>query len=84
MARGDTSSVRRTRVSVDLPPETRRGLRLAAARRDVSVGRYVLEAIQDRLREDLASEGLLTLNAQTDPVLAELWDNASDSAYDRA
>ncbi len=59
MARGGTSSVRRTRVSVDLPPETRRGLRLA-------------------------SEGLLTLNAQTDPVLAELWDNASDSAYDRA
>jgi hypothetical protein len=69
---------------VDLPPETRRILRLAAARRDVSVGRYGLEAIQDRLREDLASEGLLTLNAQTDPVLAELWDNASDSAYDRA
>ncbi len=84
MARGDTSLAKRTRVSVDLPPETRRGLRLAASLSDVSVGRYVLEAIEDGLREDLASEGLLTFNAQTDPVLAELWNNASDSAYDRA
>ncbi len=83
MARGQASAARRTRVSVDLPPETRRGLRLAAARRDVSVGRYVLEAIEDRLREDLASESLLTLSAQSDPVLAELWDNTTDSAYDR-
>lgn len=57
-------------------------MRLAAARRDISVGRYVLEAIEDRLREDLASEGLPTLSAQTDPVLAELWDNATDSVYD--
>lgn len=83
MARARMASSKRTRVSVDLSPETRHGLRLAAARRDVSVGRYVLEAIEDRLREDLASDGLLTLSAQTDPVLAELWDNATDAAYDR-
>ena len=73
----------RTRVSVDLSPQTRRRLRMAAARRDVSVGRYVLEAIEDRLREEMASDGLLTLSGETDPVLADLWDNATDSAYDR-
>jgi hypothetical protein len=61
----------------------RRRLRFAAARRDVSVGRYVLEAVEDRLREDLASEGLLTLSAKADPVLSELWDNVTDSAYHR-
>jgi hypothetical protein len=27
-------------------------------------------------------EGLLTLTAQSDPVLAELWDNEKDAAYD--
>jgi len=25
----------------------------------------------------------MTLTAKTDPVLAELWDNSKDSAYDR-
>ena len=28
-------------------------------------------------------EGLLKLTAKSDPVLAEIWDNARDAAYDR-
>ena len=28
-------------------------------------------------------EALLRLSAKTDPVLAEVWDNAKDAAYDR-
>lgn len=28
-------------------------------------------------------EGLATLSAMVDPVLAELWDNEKDEAYDR-
>jgi hypothetical protein len=36
-------------------PDVRRRLRLAAARGDVSVQQYVVEAIEDRLREDLGS-----------------------------
>lgn len=82
MARSAAISAKRTRVSVDVSPATRRRLRLAAARRDVSVGKYLLQAIEDRLAEDLGSEGLLTLTAKADPVLAELWDNTSDAAYD--
>ena len=37
------------------------------------------------LREDLGEEdeGVMTLTAKADPVLAELWDNPKDSAYDR-
>ena len=85
MPRVMESSVKRPRVSVDVVPEVRRRLRLAAARRDVSVRQYVLEAIEERLREDLGDEGeeLLALNAQADPLLAELWDNRKDAAYDR-
>ena len=66
-------------------PEVRRRLRLAAARRDLSVREYVLEAIEEHLREDLGKEdeGVLTLRAKADPVLAELWDNPKDSEYDR-
>jgi len=79
------SSVQRPRISVDVVPEVRRRLRLAAARRDVSVRQYVLEAIEERLRDDLGNEGegLLALNATADPLLAELWDNRRDAAYDR-
>lgn len=28
-------------------------------------------------------EGLLKLTAESDPVLAELWDNEQDAAYER-
>ncbi len=45
----------------------------------------MLEAIEERLREDLGEEdeGVLTLTAKADPVLAELWDNPKDSEYGR-
>ena len=85
MGRPMESSPKRPRISVDVLPEVRRRLRLAAAKRDVTVRQYVLEAIEERLREDLGEqdEGMLTLTAKADPVLAELWDNPKDSEYDR-
>ena len=85
MGRPMESSAKRPRISVDVLPEVRRRLRLAAAKRDLTVRQYVLEAIEERLREDLGGgeEGVLTLTAKADPVLAELWDNPKDSEYDR-
>jgi len=85
MARPMGPTAKRPRISVDVPPEVRRRLRLAAAKRDLTVRQYVLEAIEEQLREDLGedSEGVLTLTAKADPVLAELWDNRKDSEYDR-
>ncbi len=82
-----TTQVKRARLSIDLSIEARRRIRMAAARRDLSICRYVLDAVEDRLNEDLgeeaAKENLLALTAQADPVLAELWDNTKDAAYDR-
>jgi uncharacterized protein (DUF1778 family) len=84
MPRAMQSSVQRPRISVDVLPEVRRRLRLAAAKRDLTVRQYVLEAIEERLREDVGEEAQLTaLTARTDPVLAELWDNPRDATYDR-
>jgi uncharacterized protein (DUF1778 family) len=84
MRRAMQSSVQRPRISVDVIPEVRRRLRVAAAKRDVTVRQYVLEALEERLREDLGDEAELTaLTARADPVLAELWDNPRDAAYDR-
>jgi hypothetical protein len=75
----------RPRISIDVSPELRRRLRLAAARHDVSVGEYVTEAVSLKLREDLGEPGeeALALSATTDPVLADLWDNPRDAEYDR-
>ena len=85
MARAVESSAKRPRISIDVVPEVRRRLRLAAAKRDLTVRQYVLEAIAVRVREDLGdeSEEVLRLTAQADPVLAQLWDNPKDAAYDR-
>ena len=84
MTRPMESMARRPRISIDVQPEIRRRLRLAAAKRDLTVRRYVLEAIEDRLREDLGDDGngVLGLTAKADRVLADLWNNRKDAEYD--
>jgi hypothetical protein len=77
--------VKRLRISIDVAAQTHRRLRLAAAKRDLTIRQYVLEALEERLQEDLGPEtgGLLSLTAVTDPVLVRLWDNPKDAEYDR-
>lgn len=85
MAKQIEPSAKRPRISIDVQPELRRRLRLAAAKHDRTVRQYMLEAIEERLREDLGdeNEAMLTMTAKTDPILAELWDNKKDAEYDR-
>lgn len=42
-------------------------------------------AVEERLCEDLSDDAGATLGmtAAADPVLADLWDNPRDAAYDR-
>ncbi len=81
-----TKAVKRTRLTIELPAEVKRRLRLVAAQWDVAVRQYVLEMIEERLEKDWVElaeqEGLLALTAQAAPVLAELWDNEKDVASD--
>ena len=79
------SAAKRPRISLDVEPEVRRLVRLAAAKRDVSVRQYIMEALQERLREDLGEDAdrLVALTAKADPVLFALWNNDKDAAYDR-
>ena len=85
MARTMGSTAKRPRISFDVTPELRRRIRIAAAKREVSVGQYILELLEERLKNDLKNEveGMLSLTAAADPVLAALWDNEKDAAYDR-
>ena len=85
MARPMEPVAKRPRISIDVQPRIRRRLRLAAAKHDLTIRRYVLHAIEERLREDLGDEqgDIGGLIASADPVLAELWDNRKDAEYDR-
>ena len=81
------TEAKRTRLTVDIPPELKRRLRLVAAQRDISIREYVVETIEQQLAEDWVEladqQGLLALTALADPVLAELWDNEQDAVYDQ-
>jgi uncharacterized protein (DUF1778 family) len=78
---------RRARLSIDVPREARRRIHIAAAKRDQSIREYVWEAVEARLKQDLAHElsaaELVALSELADPVLADLWDNPKDAAYDK-
>jgi len=56
---------------------------LAAARRDLTVRQYVVHAVKDRIHEDLDGADTSCMTPITDPVLADLWNNRRDAAYDR-
>ena len=76
---------RRARLSIDVSTTTRRRVRLAAAKRDLTIRDYVVDALQERLREDLGEDVAGEADALTDradPVLGELWRNRSDDVYD--
>ena len=42
-----------------------------------------LDKAPHQSEETRTLEGLLKLTAKSDPVLAEIWDNEKDAAYDR-
>ena len=81
------TTVKRTRLTIDLPMDTKRRLRLVAAQRDISMRQYLLDTIERQLAADwmelAEQEGLLALTGQADPVLEELWNNEKDAAYDQ-
>jgi hypothetical protein len=82
-----TARQRRARLSIDVSREARRRIRIAAAKRDQSIQDYVWEAVEARLNQDLADDlsvgDLVAVNEPADPVLANLWSNPKDAAYDK-
>lgn len=82
-----TTQQPRARLSIDVSREARRRIHIAAAKRDQSIRDYVWEAVEARLKHDLADElsaaALVALSERADPVLADLWNNPKDAAYDK-
>jgi len=68
----------KSRLTIDLDPGLHGRLKVVSARRGTTMREYCVQAIERQLHEE--PEEYLT--AQTDPVLAELWDNEEDAVYD--
>ena len=77
-----TEPAKKTRVTIYVQPEIRRRLRMAAARSDLSLGEYVLDAVRTRLDADVPPEDDLLKAAETglafwdNPVDDEVWNGA--------
>ena len=68
----------RTRLTLDLEPSLHGRLKVVTARKGTTMRHYCVEAIERQLAQEPAEY----LSSETDPVLAELWDNDEDAAYD--
>ncbi len=77
--------VKTRRMSVSVRPGVAKRVSLAAAKREMTIDKYLLGALEERLRQDLTGNGerTISMTAKTDPLLAELWDNPKDARYDR-
>jgi hypothetical protein len=63
------------RLTVYVPTEIKRRLRIAAAKGDLTLGQYILEAIGSRLDTDVPPDDDLLLAAEGS---LEFWDNPAD------
>ena len=71
------------RVTLDLEHALAQQVERAAAARRESVATFCLSAIQERVAALSGRDsGLDDMTSTADPVLAELWDNERDAAYD--
>ncbi len=75
----------RERLSIDVLPEEHRQIKAYAAIHGKSIREYVIESIQERLRQEAEQKDLsgLSKHLDSDPVLKKLWNNKKDSAYDK-
>lgn len=71
------------RLSIDVPTEEHRLIKMHAARNGVSIRVYVLESVRKRLSEDEEAKQLASMTTYAGPVLKEVWDNEKDAAYDK-
>lgn len=80
------SNARRARLSIDVTPELRRRIKVAAASREISVREYVetilRQALEAAEREEPAAERAAWSRLSAG-AFARDWESPEDQAYDR-
>ena len=65
----------KTRLTIYVAPETKKRLKIAAAKGDKTLGQYILEAVGDRLDQDVPADDDLLIAAESS---LDFWDNPID------
>jgi len=76
------ASKERNRLSIDVSPELHRRIKILATTHDKTIREYVLETLEERLRQEEEARQLVAMTANVGPVFEELWDNEKDAYYD--
>ena len=73
------------RMSIEIDSKEHRQIKVSAALHGMSIRKYVLQSIRERLHSEKETAELSTLTGDIkhDVVLKELWNNDKDSAYDK-
>ena len=76
---------KRERLSIDVFPQEHRRIKAYAAFHGMTIRQYILESVQERLRQESEKKMLSDLSGHLDqdPVLRGLWNNEKDAEYDR-
>ena len=66
------TTAKRRRLTIDIPLEVKRRLRLISVRRDISMREYVLQALEGRLAEYCGCAAAVAVSSGTDALLCSL------------
>jgi len=67
-------------LTLDMPSELHRKLKMLAARRGLTMRELCLRAIEEQVLK--SPDGRTVVPLEPDEVLTELWDNEEDAVYD--
>lgn len=76
----------RARLSIDVEPELRRKIKMAATERDMSIRDYVIAILQQAIAEDEQQEALTEGSAWgqlSASAFARDWASEADAVYDQ-
>jgi uncharacterized protein (DUF1778 family) len=71
---------RKPRIVVEVDPELRRRIKMAAAAHDETIREYMVTVVLRRLEEDVASSSWSALSSV---AFARDWDSQEDAVYDQ-
>ncbi len=72
-----------SRISFEIEPALHRAVRVAAAAKGMTVRQFMLETIEERLRQEANGRDTDELFGIAGPALQRDWDNEWDAVYDK-
>ncbi|MBA2276818.1 MAG: hypothetical protein H0W06_03560 [Chloroflexia bacterium] len=72
-----------SRISFEVAPELHREVRVLAAAKGITVRQFMLEALEEHLRQEANRQDTEEVFGISGPALQRDWDNEWDAAYDK-